>query len=133
MKKPKADTTITYDPTLWQLVPREPTVGVNEMTGAGAECLPSVDGVFGRAGKLSRGVYKAMLAAAPQPPACEEPRPLREILDQFQWFWVWCNRSVESDGCDWYRYSASHVSLSNYLDCPAIGILKPPRLASTLS
>lgn len=45
------------------IVPREPTWGVDKMTGAGASELPALDGICGQAGKLASNIYKAMIAA----------------------------------------------------------------------
>lgn len=47
------------------IVKREPT---RDMTMAGAELLPAVDGVFGHAGSLCAKVYRAMIAAQENKP-----------------------------------------------------------------
>lgn len=53
-------------PDGWKLVPIEPT---RDMTMHACGVLPSVEGVFGVAGKLCSDVYKWMLEAAPDAPS----------------------------------------------------------------
>lgn len=48
-------------------MPREATFGVDLMTGAGAERLPSVHPITGYAGEYAANVWRAMFDAAPKP------------------------------------------------------------------
>jgi len=47
------------------IVPVVPTYGLDAMSGAGADNLPSVEGVYGHARRLACRVWTAMCAAAP--------------------------------------------------------------------
>lgn len=54
-------------PEGWKPVPLEPTWGLDAMSGAGGEQIPS-EVARGLAGSMACDVYRAMVAAAPQPP-----------------------------------------------------------------
>ncbi|MFG1302663.1 hypothetical protein V5F34_00790 [Xanthobacter autotrophicus] len=57
-------------PSGWKLVPVEPTYGLDAMSGAGADQIPTDIGQ-GAAGAMACDVYRAMLAAAPAAPPAE--------------------------------------------------------------
>lgn len=85
--------TVTYDPDQWQLVPKTPT---NEMAVAGTKVglrNPAINGV---------AQYRAMLAAAPQPPVVE----VEPVAWEYRWLDTNKHTVTSGQWSDWERVTA---------------------------